>query len=136
MKKVVRVHFMDDCIKAFAVEEGSSVEQLKATVVEKIGMKADGCFAIFERKDGWGNSFVLIISFIKERCLESDEKPYELMALWTDNNTTGKAPAFVFKKKIFLRDDEREMSDLIAKHHVYIQVSLFDMVANFRHCTV
>jgi len=110
-KKVVRVHFMDDSIKAFAIDENSSAEQLKATVVEKIGMKEDACFAIFERKDGW------------ERCLEPDEKPCELMALWngTDNSTPNKSAAFVFKKKIFLRDDEREMQDLIAKHHVYIQ---------------
>jgi len=111
-KKVVRVHFMDDSIKAFAIDENSSAEQLKATVVEKIGMKEDACFSIFERKDGW------------ERCLEPDEKPCELMALWNgiDGNSTGsKTAAFVFKKKIFLRDDEREIQDLIAKHHVYIQ---------------
>jgi len=108
-KKVVRVHFMDDSIKAFAVDESSSAEQLKATVVEKIGMKEDGCFAIFGRKDGW------------ERCLEPDEKPCELMALWSPDTAPNKSAAFVFKKKIFLRDDEREMQDLIAKHHVYIQ---------------
>jgi capsule polysaccharide modification protein KpsS len=53
-KKVVRVHFMDDSIKAFAVDENSSADQLKATVVERILMKEDACFAIFERKDGWG----------------------------------------------------------------------------------
>jgi len=111
-RKVVRVHFMDDSIRAFALEEGSSAEQLKATIVERIGMKEDGCFAIFERKDGW------------ERCLDPDEKPGDLMAVW--NPETGSAPnnksaAFVFKKKIFLRDDEKEMADLIAKHHVYIQ---------------
>lgn len=110
-KKVVRIHFVDDSIKAFAIEDSYSADQLKAAVVERIGMKEDSCFAIFERKDGW------------ERCLESDEKPGELMALWgNDNNATpNKGSAFVFKKKIFLRDDEREMSDLIAKHHVYIQ---------------
>jgi len=111
-KKVVRVHFMDDSIKAFAIDDNSSAEQLKATVVEKIGMKEDACFSIFERKDGW------------ERCLEPDEKPCELMAGWNslDGNSTGnKTAAFVFKKKIFLRDDEREIQDLIAKHHVYIQ---------------
>jgi len=111
-KKVVRVHFMDDSIKAFAIDENSSADQLKATVVEKIVLKEDSCFAIFEKKDGW------------ERCLEPDEKPCELMALW---NSEASAPAaknqcaFVFKKKIFLRDDEREMQDLVAKHHVYIQ---------------
>jgi len=109
-RKVARVHFMDDSIRAFAVDEICTAEQLKTTIVERIGMKEDSCFAIFERKDGW------------ERCLESDEKPCDLMALWTDNNSVpNKAPAFVFKKKIFLRDDQREMSDLIAKHHVYIQ---------------
>jgi len=110
-RKVVRVNFMDDSSKAFAIDEGYSTDQLKATVVERIGMKEDQCFAIFERKDGW------------ERCLELDEKPCELMTLWGDNNNNApnKSAAFVFKKKIFLRDDEKEMSDLIAKHHVYIQ---------------
>jgi myosin-7 len=110
-KKVVRVHFMDDSIRAFAVEENWAAEQLKATVVERMGMKEDSCFFIFERKDGW------------ERCLEPEEKPCELMALWGNdsNPPPSKGPAFVFKKKIFLRDDEREMSDLIAKHHVFIQ---------------
>jgi len=113
-KKVVRVHFMDDSIKAFAVDDNCSAEQLRATVVDRIGMKEDQGFAIFEKKDGW------------ERCLEPDEKPCELMAGWnvSDNNSTAtsnKIAAFIFKKKIFLRDDEREMQDLIAKHHVYIQ---------------
>jgi len=122
-KKVVRVHFMDDSIKAFAVDESSSAEQLKATVVEKIGMKEDSCFAIFERKDGW------------ERCLEPDEKPCELMVGWGPDTTPTKAAAFVFKKKIFLRDDEREMQDLIAKHHVYIQ-ALHSVIESEYPCTV
>jgi len=109
-KKVVRVHFMDDSIKAFALEENASADQLKATVVERIGMKETDCFSIFEKKDYW------------ERCLDTDEKPCELMALWNnDANGTKNQCAFVFKKKIFLRDDEKEMADLVAKHHVYIQ---------------
>jgi len=121
----VRIHFVDDSIKAFAIEDSYSAEQLKAAVVERIGMKEDSCFAIFERKDGW------------ERCLESDEKPGELMALWgNDNNATpNKGSAFVFKKKIFLRDDEREMSDLIAKHHVYIQ-ALHSVIESEYPCSV
>jgi len=110
-KKVVRVHFMDDMVKAFAIDENASAETLKATVVERIGMKEDSCFAIFEKKDGW------------ERCLEPDEKPCELMAVWTTDASGDpkKQCAFIFKKKIFLRDDEREMADPTAKHHVYIQ---------------
>jgi len=109
-RRVVRIHFMDDSIKAFALDDNTSAEQLKATVVERIAMREDSCFAIFEKKDGW------------ERCLEPDEKPCELMALWnTDVNNPKNQCSFVFKKKIFLRDDEREMQDPVAKHHVYIQ---------------
>jgi len=115
---------MDDSIKAFAVDENSSSDQLKATVVEKIGMKEDACFAIFEKKDGW------------ERCLDQDEKPCELMSLWsTDSNSPSKPCAFVFKKKIFLRDDDKEMQDLIAKHHVYIQ-ALHSVIESEYPCSV
>jgi hypothetical protein len=124
-KKVVRVHFMDDSIKAFAIDENATTEQLKATVVEKIGMKEDSCFAIFEKKDGW------------ERCLEPDEKPCELMALW-NNESNGNPKSqccFVFKKKIFLRDDEREMQDVTAKHHVYIQ-ALHSVIESEYPCSV
>lgn len=119
VKKVVRVHFMDDSCRAFAVEENTTAEQLKATIVERIELKEEACFAMFEKKDGW------------ERCLEPDEKPCELMSLWTDNGKgktkEGKESlkeanfAFIFKKKIFLRDDERELGDPVAKHLVYIQ---------------
>jgi len=133
-KKVVRCHFMDDSCRAFAVEENTTSEQLKATIVERLELKEDACFAIFEKKDGW------------ERCLEPEEKPCELMALWTD---TGKATkpnpiqepirdvafAFIFKKKIFLRDDEREMQDTTARHLVYIQ-ALYNVIESEYPCTV
>jgi len=110
-KKVVRIHFMDDSIKAFAVDENCSADQLKQAAVERISMKEDSCFAIFEKKDNW------------ERCLEPEEKPCELMAMWNNDGSTPQKSqcAFIFKKKIFLRDDEREMQDPVAKHHVYIQ---------------
>jgi len=124
-KKVVRVHFMDDSIKAFAVDENTSADQLKQTVVERITMKEDSCFAIFEKKDGW------------ERCLEPEEKPCELMALWNNDGgtTQNNQCAFIFKKKIFLRDDEREMQDLVAKHHVYIQ-GLHSVIDSEYPCTI
>ena len=66
-----------------------------------------------------------------ERCLDAEEKPCELMTLWTvdtkKRENSGKEPlkelpcAFIFKKKIFLRDDEKEMIDPVAKNLVYIQ---------------
>lgn len=119
-KKFVRIHFMDDSCRAFAVDESTTSDQLRSIVKERIELKEDACFAIFEKKDGW------------ERCLEPEEKPCELMTLWTidtkkKETMTGKEPlkdipcAFIFKKKIFLRDDEREMQDPVAKNLVYIQ---------------
>jgi hypothetical protein len=66
-----------------------------------------------------------------EKCLDPDEKPAELMSLWNvdpKRKETGKEPlkelpfAFIFKKKIFLRDDEKELQDPIAKLYVYSQV--------------
>jgi len=109
---------MDDSIRGFAIEENTPASELKAIIVEKIELKQQDCFALFERKDGW------------ERCLESDEKPCELMALWVTGGTNASSgsaptspssPAFIFKKKIFLRDDSKEMEDTVAKHLVYIQ---------------
>jgi len=126
-KKVIRVHFMDDSCRAFAVDETTTAEQLKATIVERIELKEDACFAVFEKKDGW------------ERCLEPEEKPCELMALWTDTKVKpvgnpdkkeslrDAAFAFIFKKKIFLRDDDREMQDPVARHLVYIQ-ALYNVI--------
>jgi len=51
-KKVVRVYFMDDSFRAFAIDEGTTADQLRAIVVERIELKEDACFAIFEKK-GW-----------------------------------------------------------------------------------
>jgi len=120
--KVVRVHFMDDSIKAYACDDNSTAEQLKGLIVERMGMKEDACFSVFEKKDGW------------ERCLEPDEKISELMNQWNVDRTQAPSAAppgkeslrdaqfaFIFKKKIFLREDDRELQDPVAKHSVYIQ---------------
>eukprot|EP01112_Ceratiomyxa_fruticulosa_P003608 TRINITY_DN1392_c0_g1_i1.p1 TRINITY_DN1392_c0_g1~~TRINITY_DN1392_c0_g1_i1.p1 ORF type:complete len:329 (-),score=55.09 TRINITY_DN1392_c0_g1_i1:160-1146(-) len=117
-KRVVRVHFIDGNCRAVALDESATVDTLRSIVIEKIELKEDGCFALFERRDDW------------ERCLDSDEKPCELMDEWSRINEAEKAkkkdaiisePKFLFKKKIFLRDDDRELKDLVAKHHLYIQ---------------
>jgi len=127
---------MDDSCKMFAVEETATADQLKLTIKEKIDLKEDGCFSVFEKKDGW------------ERCLEPEEKPCELMTLWTidpkerqkRDTMTGKEPlseipcAFIFKKKIFLRDDEKEIADPVAKNLVYIQ-ALHSVIDSEYPCT-
>jgi len=110
-KRVARVHFVDESCRAFALDENLSVEQLRSIVVEKIGLVEDSCFALFEKRDDW------------ERCLDSDEKPTELMDEWQklEKKKDGVDPKLLFKKKIFLRDDDREMKDSVAKHLLYIQ---------------
>lgn len=56
-----------------------------------------------------------------ERCLDKDEKPSDLMKEWEADKKAKAPPCFLFKKKIFLKDDEREMQDPVAKDLVYIQ---------------
>jgi myosin-7 len=131
--KVVRIYFMDDSCKAYAVEESTTAAQLKKIIVERIQMKEDACFFIFEKKDGW------------ERCIEPDEKPCELMTLWQTQTQAAQLPtkeglrdvafAFIFKKKIFIRDDEREMKDPVAKHSVYIQ-AVYNVIESEYPCIV
>eukprot|EP01119_Soliformovum_irregulare_P013657 TRINITY_DN3663_c0_g1_i1.p1 TRINITY_DN3663_c0_g1~~TRINITY_DN3663_c0_g1_i1.p1 ORF type:complete len:323 (-),score=90.94 TRINITY_DN3663_c0_g1_i1:161-1129(-) len=131
-KKVVRVYFMDDFSKSFGVDESASTDQLKATVVERINMTEAGTFAIFEKKDGW------------ERCLEPDERPCELMALWNADTKKKEGAkeslkdtpcAFIFKKKIFIRDDEQELKDPVAKNYVYIQ-ALWNVIESDYPCSI
>jgi len=142
-KKVVRVHFMDDASRAFAIDENTTAQQLRTTIIERLDLKEDGCFALFEKKDGW------------ERCLEPEEKPCELMTLWTEDSLSEKEKkkkaepkdpnakdsirdipfAFIFKKKIFLRDDDRELQDTVAKHLVYIQ-ALFSVIESEYPCVM
>jgi len=125
---------MDDSCRAFAIEDNTTADQLKGIITEKIERKEYSCFAIFEKKDGW------------ERCLDPEDKPCELMALWNQGqNPKTPSPvkesikdvacAFIFKKKIFLRDDEREMQDPVAKHYVYIQ-ALYSVIESEYPCGI
>jgi len=124
-KRVVRVYFIDDSCKAFAIDDNASVEQLRAVIVERISLTEDGCFALFEKRDDW------------ERCLDSDEKPSELIEEWSklEKKKDGSEPKFLFKKKIFIRDDDREMKDLVSKDLLYIQ-ALHSVIESEYACTV
>lgn len=125
-KKVVRVHFIDSSIKAFSLDINASAHNLREIVVERIGLKEDGCFALFEKRDEW------------ERCLEHDEKPVEIMESWEKAEGRKKEGEgqfiFLFKKKIFLKDDDREMEDPVAKDLVYKQ-ALNSVIVSDYPCT-
>jgi len=109
-KKVVRVHFMDDSKKAFAIDSNASSDTLRQTVIDKLEIKEDSTFWLFEKKDDW------------ERCLDGDEKPIELMKAWdAEKKKEDEECRFIFKKKIFLKDDEKELEDPVARDYVYKQ---------------
>jgi hypothetical protein len=52
---------MDDQWKAFGVDDSTTATQLKGMVAEKIGMKENASFSIFEKKDGWGKLESLVM---------------------------------------------------------------------------
>mmetsp|Transcript_90118 Transcript_90118/g.135077 ORF Transcript_90118/g.135077 Transcript_90118/m.135077 type:complete len:328 (+) Transcript_90118:48-1031(+) len=112
-RQVVRVHFIDKSCKAFSIDQSTTSAALRDLVVDRISLKEDACFALFEKKDDW------------ERCLEPDEKPADLQLQWekekAERKKSDSEPLFVFKKKIFLKEDDREMEDPIAKDLIYKQ---------------
>ena len=105
--QVVRVYFMDDSSKAFAITPDTNAVEFRQQVIKRIDLKVDDCFSIFEKKDQW------------ERCLDAEEKPAELMKEWDMDEK--KDEKFIFKKRIFLKEDDKEMQDPVAKDLVYIQ---------------
>jgi len=95
-------------------------------VTEKIDLKEDSCFALFEKREDI------------ERCLEPSDKPFELKAQWDKEKSEKKKegePVFLFKKKIFLKDDDREMADPVAKDLIYKQ-ALNSVVNSEYPCSV
>jgi len=116
---------IDEKFKSFAIDENASVDQLRAAVIEKLELVEDGSFALFEKKDDI------------ERCLEPDERPCELVNEWgnAEKKKDVSEPKILFKKKIFLRDDDREMKDPIAKHYLYIQ-ALYSVIESEYPCSV
>lgn len=69
--------------------------------------------------------------------MEPDEKPCELVNEWGLNDKEkkkdGSEPKILFKKKIFLRDDDNEMKDTVAKHYIYIQ-ALYSVIESEYPC--
>lgn len=66
--------------------------------------------------------------------MDKDEKPADLMKEWELDKKSKVPPSFLFKKKIFLRDDEREMQDPVAKDLVYIQ-AVHDVITSVYNVT-
>jgi len=118
-KKVIRVNFIDGSSKAFALDVTVTAQQLRDTVLERIGLKEDSCFALFEKRFEW------------ERCLEPEERPVDLQESWNNSPNC----FFLFKKKIFLKDEDKEMEDPVAKDYVYKQ-ALANVNSSDYLCTI
>jgi len=106
---VARVQFVDASVKAFALTSTTSAEDFRQSIVKRLDLTVGDTFALFEKRDDF------------ERCLDKEEKPADLMKEWELDKRSKTPPCFLFKKKIFLKDDEREMQDPVAKDLVYIQ---------------
>ena len=67
-KVVVRVYFIDNCIKAIGIDQNTTAANLREMVVERIGLVEDACFALFEKKDDWGKLIIynIFIQFFKK----------------------------------------------------------------------
>ena len=65
-RQVVRVHFIDKSCKAFSIDQNTTAAALRDLVVDRIGLKEDACFALFEKKDDWGMSlfYFQVISLV------------------------------------------------------------------------
>lgn len=134
--KVVRVFMVDDTKHGFGVtDENTTAAQLIKSIATKIGLKDDNHFALFEIKGE------------EERCLGPDEKPVMVSDKLSTStslknsfepSSTVPEQRLVFKKKIFVRDedelDSREY-DYVAKHLLYIQAH-HNVIEGEYPCTV
>lgn len=122
-KYIVRIHLVNGNVKALAVEPNISAEELRQAMIDKLELRESRCFFLFEQTGDF------------ERCLDPDDKPVDLMNEWDKAESKRKdvTPKFVFKKKIFLKDDDKEMSDEVAKNLVYLQ-GVHDVIESVYTC--
>ncbi|MDP2438756.1 MAG: hypothetical protein Q8P67_23680 [archaeon] len=108
-----------------AVDPNITGDELRAEIVKRLDLTESRCFFVFEQNGDF------------ERCLDPDDKPVDLMNEWDKAESKKKdvTPKFVFKKKIFLKDDDKEMADVNAKDLVYLQ-GVHDVIESVYTCQV
>jgi FERM central domain/PTB domain (IRS-1 type) len=68
--------------------------------------------------------------FFAERALDDEDKPADFQQQWSAEKRKD-ACEFVFKKKIFLRDDDRELDDPAARDLIYHQATHEVIAGNY-----
>jgi hypothetical protein len=102
--RTIKVFFLDADFKQVSVADTATGEQLHRAVCEKIALSDGVCelFGVFEQlPDG------------SHRSVAPSERVLGM----------GEATHFVFKKKLVLKDDDREMQDLACRHLLYLQAA-------------
>jgi len=140
-KRLVRVFTLDGNKHGFMVDENTTTAQLCNMVANKMQLKNEPHFALYEVKGE------------EERCLASDEKPACLADKWSsqtplkmsnDSSVNGSftEPKIIFKKKIFLRDeDDQDNKDLdpqtydTVRHCLYIQ-AVYNVIEGEYPCSM
>lgn len=122
-KQVIRVRFMDNSVKAFAIPDDANIDVLFQTVVEKLELREAANFALFEAREDW------------ERCLDLAEFPGDLLKAWDSGNKEKEGFYLLFKKRVFGRDDAKELADPVARHYNYLQ-ALSNVINAEYPCTV
>lgn len=118
----IHVHFMNKSSKAFIYDPKDSAEKLRQMVVDRLELKEHKNFDLFE-----------VIDDI-ERCIEPDEKPYDIFK--NSDNKDAKKHFLLFKKKIFIDDSieiEKELEDPIALNLIY-QQAVSDIITSTLPC--
>ncbi len=117
---VARIQTTDNTVTALTA--ATTAEEFRLSIIKRLDLAVGDTFALFEKRDDF------------ERCLDKDEKPADLMKEWEQDKKAKVQPSFLFKKKVFLKDDEREMQDPVAKDLVYIQ-AVHDVITSVYNVT-
>eukprot|EP01100_Stratorugosa_tubuloviscum_P015593 TRINITY_DN904_c0_g1_i2.p1 TRINITY_DN904_c0_g1~~TRINITY_DN904_c0_g1_i2.p1 ORF type:complete len:316 (+),score=157.59 TRINITY_DN904_c0_g1_i2:102-1049(+) len=104
-KEILKVKFIDGSGRTFAVDCNSAVESLFATVVERINLHKHDYFALFEKYEDC------------ENYVDTNERCAELTKKWKKNDSN----YFLFKKRVFLLEDEEELQDPVARELIFKQ---------------
>lgn len=136
-KEVARIHFMDGSVRSFGIDEEITSLQLKEIISDKLELKDNQTFGIFEKKSNF------------QRPVRNEEKILAIIQSWTEdetnalttvssnnenrNSTRPEAPIFVFRKSVFFRNET--FNDPTARNLTYIQL-LYYIVESIYPCSI
>eukprot|EP01100_Stratorugosa_tubuloviscum_P015592 TRINITY_DN904_c0_g1_i1.p1 TRINITY_DN904_c0_g1~~TRINITY_DN904_c0_g1_i1.p1 ORF type:complete len:329 (+),score=153.09 TRINITY_DN904_c0_g1_i1:65-1051(+) len=104
-KEILKVKFIDGSSKTLALDCNTTIESFFRTIVERIGLQKKDCFSLFEKNEDF------------ENYVDLNDKPTEIIKKWKNKD----ANYFLFKKRVFLLEDEEELQDPVARELIFKQ---------------